>query len=47
MSQSLIQTLAHLLFYGASLLLGISNSSDPKRKVKYLLFKGGSKNSVF
>ena len=25
--------------------LGISNSSDPKRKVKYLLFKGGSNNS--
>ena len=36
-----------LILWGSSQQLGISNSSDPKRKVKYLLFKGGSKNSVF
>lgn len=36
---------AHSL--GPSQQLGISNRSDPKRKVKYLLFKGGSKISVF
>lgn len=36
---------AHSL--GPSQQLGISNRSDPKRKVKYLLFKDGSKISVF